>query len=160
MKWPKNWIILGTMQIGKANDHYDYASLKFRWKRWNPYFVTSINMLILTFTPPVLHFLVLHFPLSETWKHCSSTQRTTRRHAHNTRRTHKTHTAAAIESFYLGIAFFSPHYLLILRLIFQNINHRIIFGTKFHLICSRRAPVSRQSLMLSQSMQIAAAALQ
>lgn len=83
-KWPKNWIILETMQIPKANDHYDYASLKFRWKRWGSYFVTSINMVILTFTPPVLHFLVLYFLLWETWKHCSCLK------AHR----HKSHTDA------------------------------------------------------------------
>ena len=29
VKWAKNGIILGTMQIGTANDHCDYASLKF-----------------------------------------------------------------------------------------------------------------------------------
>lgn len=135
------------MQIGKANDHYDYASLKFRWKRWNPCFVTSINMIILTFTPPVLHFLVLHFLLSETWKHCSSTQHTNT-HCSCTH----THTLQQQQSHSISVKwpfFFPPPYLLILRLTFQNINHRIIFGTKFHLICSRRALVSRQSLMLN-----------
>lgn len=104
VKWPKNWIILGTMQMGKANDHYNYASLKFRWKRWSPYFVTSINMVILTFTPPVLHFLVLYFLLSETWKHrsclkaCGHKKKKKKTHGD----THATHTAAQIHSFYLG----------------------------------------------------------
>lgn len=38
VKWPKNWIILGTMQIGKANDHYDYASFKIQMKKMKPLF--------------------------------------------------------------------------------------------------------------------------
>lgn len=86
VKWPKNWIIPGTMQMGKANDHYNYASLKFRWKRWSPYFVTSINMVILTFTPPVLHSLVLYFLLWETWKHRSCLEARSHKKKKNARR--------------------------------------------------------------------------
>lgn len=88
-------------------------------------------------------------------------QHTVRRHNTLLTDTH-THTqSAAVIVLPLRQRLFLPRcHLLILRLTFQNINHQIIFGIKFYLICSRHASVLRQSLMHNQSMQMADEALQ
>ena len=113
-------------------------------KRWSLDFVTSINMVILTFTFSVLCFLVLYFPLTKSWKHHNVRHTHTRLHSHT--QTHTDTHQASEKRFHPEKLPYLPTapYLFILALTFWNINYQIILSKMFPLMGWR--PCSLQTI--------------